>query len=155
MISAIARRAASCATSKYLGIGHNLPLSAVSPLAAASGPPAYAPVRFLATKSDAGSSLPEPKPSADTDVPSIFDQATGLERAEIEHPDLFKHNEVLRGAFGTKENPVKIPSYYDNRIVGCTGRPSPDDHDIVWLQVEKGKVSRCRECGQYYVLDPL
>lgn len=112
-------------------------------------------MRTLATKSDPPASAPEIKPTPDGEIPSIFDQATGLERAEIDYPDLFKHNEVLRGPFGTEDNPVKIQSHYDNRIVGCTGRPMPDEHDIVWLQVEKGEKACCRECGQYFVLDPL
>lgn len=99
--------------------------------------------------------VPEPKAGLDTDIPSIFDQATGLERAEIEHPDIFKHNEVIRGPFGSEDNPVKIKSHYDNRIVGCTGLPDPDDHDIVWLQVEKGEKPCCVECGQFFILDPI
>lgn len=105
--------------------------------------------------SASNATIAEPTAGPDSDIPSIFDQATGVERAEIDYPDLFKHNEVLRGPFGTEENPVKIQSHYDNRIVGCTGRPSPDDHDIVWLQVEKGIKSCCPECGQFFVLDPL
>ena len=84
-----------------------------------------------------------------------MEQATGLERAEIEHPDLFKHNEVLRGPFGTTENPVKIQSAYDARIVGCTGKAAPDDHDLVWINVEKGQLCICPECGQVFELDPL
>lgn len=84
-----------------------------------------------------------------------MDQATGLERAEIDHPDLFKHNDVLRGAFGTKEHPVKIQSAFDSRIVGCTGDATPNDHDLVWLLVEKDQLAICPECGQVFELDPL
>lgn len=99
--------------------------------------------------------VPPAKAGSDEEIPSIFDQATGIERAEIEYPDLFKHNEVVRGPFGTKDNPVKIQSYYEHRIVGCTGRPAPDDHDVSWLLVEKDKLFQCSICGQYFVLDPL
>lgn len=116
--------------------------------------PNYA-ARTFAAKPDAPNVLPEVKPGKEGEIPSILDQATGLERAEIEHPDLFKHNEVLRGPFGTPENPVKIQSNYDARIVGCTGKATPDDHDIIWLNVEKGEQSTCRECGQVFELDPL
>lgn len=112
-------------------------------------------LRYFATTT--GKDMVDPVPPAkagnDDEVPSIFDQATGLERAEIEFPDLFKHNEVLRGNFGTKENPVKIASYYEHRIVGCTGEPSPNDHDIVWLKVEKGQIAICPECGQHFELE--
>lgn len=111
--------------------------------------------RTFAAKADGPSVIAEVKPGVPGEIPSIMDQATGLERAEIDHPDLFKHNEVLRGAFGTAENPVKIQSNYDARIVGCTGKATPDDHDLVWLSVEKGENSICRECGQVFQLDPL
>lgn len=111
--------------------------------------------RFFAAKSDGPSLVAEVKPGVPGEVPSILDQATGLERAEIDHPDLFKHNEVIKGPFGTAENPVKIQSAYDSRIVGCTGKGAPDDHDLVWILVEKNQVSVCEECGQVFELDPL
>ena len=95
------------------------------------------------------------KPCPDDEVPSILEQGTGLERAEIEYPDLFRHNEVIRGAFGTEKNPVKIQSMYDERIVGCTGLASPEDHDLMWIKVEKGIMARCPLCDQRFVLDPL
>ena len=119
----------------------------------------YTRARMFATKNkndtDKSAVIPEVKPGVPGEIPSILDQATGLERAEIDHPDLFKHNEVLRGPFGTEENPVKIQSNYESRIVGCTGRPAPDDHDLVWLNVEKGEPAVCDICGQVFALDPL
>ncbi|CAN8070059.1 unnamed protein product, partial [Agarophyton chilense] len=111
---------------------------------------------FAAKSGDAAPSLvAEVKPGSSGEIPSIIDQATGLERAEIDHPDLFKHNEVLRGAFGTQDNPVKIQSAYHSRIVGCTGKATPDDHDLVWLLVEKHEKAVCKECEQVFELDPL
>ncbi|PXF43140.1 Cytochrome c oxidase subunit 5b-1, mitochondrial [Gracilariopsis chorda] len=112
-------------------------------------------VRHYAAKSDGPSVVAEVKPGTPGEIPSIMDQATGLERAEIDHPDLFKHNEILKGPFGTAEHPVKIQSAYDARIVGCTGKAAPDDHDLVWLLVEKGEQAVCKECGQVFELDPL
>lgn len=112
--------------------------------------------RWFAAKGDPADVLNKVKPTPAGDMPSIVDQATGLERAEIDNPDLFKHNEVLRGAFGTKENPVKIQSAFASRIVGCTGRAAPDDHDLMWLTVKKGEgIFLCPECGQAFELDPL
>lgn len=111
--------------------------------------------RAFAAKADIPNLIPEIKPGRDDEIPSILDQATGLERAEIDHPDLFKHNEILRGPFGTTENPVKIQSNFDSRIVGCTGKASPDDHDLVWISVRKGELAICKECGQVFELDPL
>lgn len=113
------------------------------------------PIRLYAAKPDASDVLPRAKAGPAGEMPDIMEQATGLERAEIDHPDLFKHNEVLRGPFGTKENPVKIQSAYDSRIVGCTGRATPDDHDLVWLLVEKDEQAVCSECAQVFALDPL
>lgn len=111
--------------------------------------------RQFAAKSDPPNLVAEVKPGTPGEIPSILDQATGLERAEIDHPDLFKHNEVLRGPFGTHENPVMIQSAFDSRIVGCTGKPIPDDHDLVWLLVEKGDQAVCKDCQQVFELDPL
>lgn len=111
--------------------------------------------RNFASKPDSSDLIPEVKPGKPGEIPSILDQATGLERAEIDHPDLFKHNEVLRGAFGTVDNPVKIQSNFDARIVGCTGKATPDDHEIMWMNVEKGEQCTCRLCGQVFELDPL
>lgn len=111
--------------------------------------------RSFGAKVDPSDVLPEVKEGTAGEVSSIFDQATGLERAEIDHPDLFKHNEVLRGDFGTEDNPVMIQSAFDSRIVGCTGRAAPEDHELSWLVVEKGSKSYCSECGQVFMLDPL
>lgn len=85
--------------------------------------------RKFASK-DVNDVIPEPEASKPGEMPDSFKQATGLERAEIEHPDLFKHNEVLRGGFGTKENPVKIPSAYNARIVVRTAPLSPYEYSI-------------------------
>lgn len=111
--------------------------------------------RAFAAKPDAPSLVAESKTGVPGEMPDIVDQATGLERAEIDHPDLFKHNEVLRGPFGTETNPVLIQSNYDARIVGCTGKATPNDHELVWLNVEKGESNACRECGQVFVLEKL
>ena len=133
-------------------------MSGVSSLAArstlAAGP---SPTAFLGFAAKAGATdiLPKVKEGVRGEQPSILDQATGLERAEIEYPDLFKHNEVLRGPFGTPEAPVKIQSAYDSRIVGCTGHAAPDDHDLVWITVKKGEIAYCPICGQAFELVPL
>lgn len=134
------------------------PASASLALYSRSASPIFASQRArraFATKSDDDSGLPEVKEGKPGEIPSIFDQATGLERAEIENPDLFKHNDVIRGPFGTAENPVLIKSNFDARIVGCTGRAAPDDHDLYWINVEKDVPATCSRCGQVFKLDPL
>lgn len=112
-------------------------------------------IRAYAAKSDPADVLPKVKEGEPGETPSILDQATGLERAEIEHPDLFRHNEVLRGDFGTDENPVLIQSNFDARIVGCTGHAAPDDHDLHWINVEKDQIATCGQCQQKFRLEPL
>lgn len=88
-------------------------------------------------------------------MPDSFDQATGLERAEIDYPDIFAHNEVSRGPFGTASSPALIESAFDERIVGCTGEAAPADHDLYWLTVKKGEQTTCPVCGQVFALLPL
>lgn len=111
--------------------------------------------RAFASGGDPSKVLPKVKEGVPGETPSILDQATGLERGEIEHPDLFKHNEVLQGPFGTMENPVMIQSAFESRIVGCTGKEAPDDHDLVWLNVHKGVKAICDYCGQVFELESL
>eukprot|EP00166_Cyanidium_caldarium_P003731 ctg_364.g226 len=79
---------------------------------------------------------------------------TGLERLELENPDLFRHNEVIRGPFGTPEEPVQVESAFESRIVGCTGHAVPDDHELMWILVKKGEQCRCPLCDQVFVLRP-
>eukprot|EP00179_Madagascaria_erythrocladioides_P026386 CAMPEP_0198340540 /NCGR_PEP_ID=MMETSP1450-20131203/44948_1 /TAXON_ID=753684 ORGANISM="Madagascaria erythrocladiodes, Strain CCMP3234" /NCGR_SAMPLE_ID=MMETSP1450 /ASSEMBLY_ACC=CAM_ASM_001115 /LENGTH=150 /DNA_ID=CAMNT_0044045525 /DNA_START=118 /DNA_END=570 /DNA_ORIENTATION=- len=97
----------------------------------------------------------KPRPAAEGTTPDIFDHATGLERAELEAPDIFKHNEVIKAPFGTAEAPVLVESAFDSRIVGCTGEASPNDHDIHWLEVIKGKQVACPLCGQIFALKQI
>jgi len=105
-------------------------------------------------RSDAVAKPPAADADADT-VPDSFDQAAGLERAEIDYPDIFAHNEVSRGPFGTKSSPALIESAFDERIVGCTGEAAPADHDLHWLTVKKGELCTCPVCGQVFALSPL
>ncbi|KAI0566785.1 cytochrome c oxidase subunit Vb [Gracilaria domingensis] len=155
MISASARAFTRSGLIGALARASSSSSRSISPFARGLPPVSNLNARWYATKSDGPSLVAEVKPGTPGEVPSIIDQATGLERAEIDHPDLFKHNEVLRGPFGTAENPVKIQSAFDSRIVGCTGKASPDDHDLVWLLVKKDENGVCSVCGQVFELDPL
>jgi uncharacterized Zn-finger protein len=87
-------------------------------------------------------------------MPTAEDQAIGLERLELEHPDIFKHNEVIRGPFGTLDAPVLVESAYDSRIVGCTGPAAPHDHDLYWIEVRKDRPAVCPLCEQVFALKP-
>jgi len=101
---------------------------------------------------DAVAKLYEVEGSAAGEVPSSFKQAAGLERAEIENPDIFAHNDVLTGPFGTLETPTLVESAFDSRIVGCTGDEAPNDHDIYWLEVKKDEKIVCPLCEQVFAL---
>jgi hypothetical protein len=51
--------------------------------------------------------------------------ATGDEKLELEAEKAGKEQfgpSVLRGAFGTKDVPVVVPTVYEERIVGCVGK---------------------------------
>ncbi|KAG5643015.1 hypothetical protein DXG03_001753 [Asterophora parasitica] len=83
-------------------------------------------------------------------VPSDVEQATGLERlqllGELEGLNVFDDGPLDSSRIGTKANPVLVPSYDTERIIGCTGSPA-DSHDLLWFNLKKGRQSRCTECG--------
>jgi len=89
-------------------------------------------------------------------VPTDVEQATGLERlqllGEIEGIKVFDDSPLDSSRLGTKANPVLVPSYDVERIIGCSGFPA-DSHDVLWFPVKKEKQARCTECGSVYTLD--
>ncbi|TFK40389.1 COX5B, subunit VB of cytochrome c oxidase [Crucibulum laeve] len=89
-------------------------------------------------------------------VPTDVEQATGLERlqllGEMEGFDVFDESPLDASRIGTLANPVLVPSYDVERIVGCTGFPA-DSHDVLWFNLKKEKRGRCTECGSVYALD--
>ncbi|KAJ6531823.1 cytochrome c oxidase subunit VB-domain-containing protein [Mycena capillaripes] len=90
------------------------------------------------------------------EVPTDFEQATGLERfellGEMEGIDVFDETPLESGRVGTKKDPIMVLSYDPVRTVGCTGSPA-DSHDIVWINVPKDRQRFCTECGSVYALD--
>jgi len=89
-------------------------------------------------------------------VPTDLEQATGLERlqllGEIEGVKVFDDTPLDSSRLGTKANPVLVPSYDVERIIGCTGFPV-DSHDVAWFTLKKEEHARCMECGSVYALD--
>jgi len=89
-------------------------------------------------------------------IPTDLEQATGLERlqllGDIEGIKVFDDAPLDASHLGTKANPVLVPSYDVERIIGCTGFPA-DSHDVLWFTVKKDKQARCTECGPVYALD--
>jgi len=59
---------------------------------------------------------------------------------------------VLRGPFGTWENPVVVPSILESRIVGCLGHPD-DPHDLTWHVLSEHKNVVCALCAQVFVFN--
>lgn len=57
--------------------------------------------------------------------------------------------EVNRGPHGTKDNPRKVPSMFEERIVGCICEEEATY--INWMMVKKGPPQRC-ECGHWFEL---
>eukprot|EP00004_Rigifila_ramosa_P007717 TRINITY_DN188_c0_g1_i1.p2 TRINITY_DN188_c0_g1~~TRINITY_DN188_c0_g1_i1.p2 ORF type:complete len:154 (-),score=36.91 TRINITY_DN188_c0_g1_i1:38-457(-) len=86
-------------------------------------------------------------------IPTDMEQATGLEREEIEQAmkgkQLFE-TEVVAPAFGTKEHPIVIKSAFSSRIVGCYA-DCAGGHEldgVVWHKVEAGHDYTCQVCNQ-------
>ncbi|KAH8921045.1 COX5B-domain-containing protein [Atractiella rhizophila] len=91
------------------------------------------------------------------EVPTDFEQATGLERFELLHEmegeEAFDLAPLKVDRMGTMEDPIKVWSLDTERIVGCNGFPV-DSHDTMWMTVRyKRRPSRCFECGCVYSLD--
>ena len=53
------------------------------------------------------------------------------------------------GPWGTSQNPRKVPSHFDSRIVGCVCEPEAER--IFWFEVKAGQQAVC-PCGQYFTL---
>merc|ERR1712048_345352 len=85
-----------------------------------------------------------------------LDHMTGLQRMEaereLEGETLFDRS-GLSGPFGTRENPVVVPSAYPFRAVACTGGYGDAEHEMLWFNLFEGKKAICPECGQFFVLD--
>jgi len=85
-------------------------------------------------------------------IPPTETHAFGDEKEELDFGGF--EPTVLGKHFGTRENPVEVPSIFDHRIVGCTGSESVE-HELLWHEVKNGKDLMCMECGQVFRLKPL
>lgn len=93
------------------------------------------------------------KATAENKIPTDLEQATGVERKELEailagNPDPFNLN-VTKGVPGTKEAPTLVPSMYEERIIGCVCEE--DSTSIAWMVLKKGPSVRCK-CGNFFEL---
>ncbi|KAJ7931551.1 cytochrome c oxidase subunit VB-domain-containing protein [Mycena leptocephala] len=118
------------------------------------------PLRAFSTTLRASSSAKPPSifgPGGKAgEVPTDFEQATGLERfemlGEMEGIDVFDETPLDSSRVGTKKDPIMVLSYDPVRTIGCTGSPA-DSHDIIWINVPKERQRFCTECGSVYALD--
>ncbi|THG97176.1 hypothetical protein EW145_g7661, partial [Phellinidium pouzarii] len=84
-------------------------------------------------------------------IPSDEQQATGLERLQLlgrmEGVDVFDMKALDASRLGTMADPIKVLTYFPERLIGCTGSPA-DSHEVVWLAATTAKPRhRCPECG--------
>ncbi|KAG0129028.1 cytochrome c oxidase [Tuber indicum] len=98
-----------------------------------------------------------PPGAAPGEVPTDYNQATGLERLEIlgkiEGIDIFDMKPLDASRRGTLDNPIVVRSLGKERYLGCTGYPA-DSHNTIWLTVSKDRpVERCPECGGVYKME--
>eukprot|EP01108_Squamamoeba_japonica_P007381 TRINITY_DN6194_c0_g1_i1.p2 TRINITY_DN6194_c0_g1~~TRINITY_DN6194_c0_g1_i1.p2 ORF type:complete len:124 (+),score=46.24 TRINITY_DN6194_c0_g1_i1:108-479(+) len=95
-----------------------------------------------------------------TEIPDLEKQVEGVEKMEVEAikagRSVFPSNEgVLTGPFGTESAPVKVPSAFSSRIVGCTGGAGDASHDLLWHEVREGENVVCVACGQFFQLEKV
>ena len=93
-------------------------------------------------------------------IPGIEKQVQGLEKLEIDamkagKESPFQQSGPLSGPFGTPENPVKVPSSYSNRIVGCVVGTGESAHDLLWHEVRENDTTICLSCGQAFTLEKV
>jgi uncharacterized Zn-finger protein len=50
------------------------------------------------------------------------------------------------------EDPVKVPSTHNSRFVGCLGGEGELSHELLWMEVFRGRKHACPRCGQVFML---
>ncbi|XP_022313442.1 cytochrome c oxidase subunit 5B, mitochondrial-like [Crassostrea virginica] len=90
-------------------------------------------------------------------IPEKGGHAVGLERFEIlcrmEGKDPFEDSVTyVPKGFGTKANPVPVPSIFDRRLVGCICDEDTAQMQYFWLY--KGEAKRCF-CGHFFQLKEI
>ncbi|KAK9494902.1 cytochrome c oxidase subunit VB-domain-containing protein [Lipomyces doorenjongii] len=90
------------------------------------------------------------------EIPSDFEQATGLERLELLSNmagiDIWDLEPLPSHRTGTIEDPLIVDSPTEQKYLGCTGSPA-DTHEIEWLNATIYEPARCLECGSVYQLN--
>ncbi|GAA5961786.1 hypothetical protein JCM8115_001418 [Rhodotorula mucilaginosa] len=134
--------------------------SALRSLAPRALPRVQAPVARSFAASAFRASGPEPLiqgPGGKAgEVPTDYEQATGLERFELLYKlkgeEAFSLEPLEVPRLGTLDDPIMVFSLDNERIIGCTGFPV-DSHDTILFPVGKDKPTRCPECGCAFKVD--
>jgi len=84
-------------------------------------------------------------------IPTDWNQSTGLERLELLGKmidvDIFDMKPLDSSRLGTMEKPIVVPTFAEERYIGCTGVPR-DSHVTVWMRVTRERpIERCTSCG--------
>ncbi|KAK9368331.1 cytochrome c oxidase subunit VB-domain-containing protein [Lipomyces kononenkoae] len=89
-------------------------------------------------------------------IPSDFEQATGLERLELlgnmAGIDIWDLELLPSHRTGTIADPIIVDSPTEQKYIGCTGSPA-DSHEIEWINAAIYEPARCLECGSVYQLN--
>jgi len=92
----------------------------------------------------------------DGTIPTDEEQAVGKEYEEVmlakKGLRLFNEGPIV-GPFGTLRNPVKIPSTFQSRVIGCVGHAGHEGHSINFMSLKAGPKHACAMCGQIFILD--
>jgi len=70
-------------------------------------------------------------------------------------PHLFfsRRDPIIRRHFGSKAEPIIVPSDEDERIVGCPGYCIPGGPEYLrWFAVKQDQLTMCPDCGQVFKL---
>jgi cytochrome c oxidase subunit 5b len=141
--------AASSVSRGQAAVSRQLPEAAPAFQFLPSSPEALASLRHFSTLTAA------PPTGISKQMQGEIDHATGLEKEELIGEATGKPRFDLappQGPFGTLEAPAVIESYFDERLVGCSGGVGDDEHDVVWFRLKKESGHECSVCGQVFQL---
>ena len=85
-----------------------------------------------------------------------YEHLAGLQRVEylakLADRNIYLNQPLKVDHYGTLQDPIIVPSLFEDRVVGCSGFPK-ESHDFVWF-ICKG-VTRCIECGQAFKIEKV
>ena len=96
---------------------------------------------------------PSASPSS---ISTPYEHLAGLQRVEylakLADRNIYLNQPLKVDHYGTLQDPIKVLSLYDDRVVGCSGFPK-ESHDTMWFICKE--VTRCIECGQAFKIEKV